>query len=854
MNPTNVKLNVIPSLVSSLCFWMAILFLLPSKLLLAQTTSPEVSAYQVETPISVDGQLDEEAWQQAEPVSDFRQFEPREGDAASQRTEVRVLYGAGNIYIGAILYDEQPEQIEQTLGRRDEYNRADWFTVSIDSYFDRRTAYSFGVNAAGVQFDAFRTGGGGGPTPGMDTSWDAVWYSSVQVTDQGWIVEMQIPYSMLRFSEEELQTWGIHFSRRIPRQGEESEWPLIPRTERENLVAQFGRLAEIRNIKPSPNIQVTPYSLGRLNTSESETNPGELATQSSMDVGGDIKIGLGPNVTMDATINPDFGQVESDPAVLNLTAFETFYDERRPFFLEGANIYEFSVGPGELLYTRRIGAEDPIIGATKVSGRTAKGLSFGVLGATTGDSFSPTRNSGVARMSQQLGDFSSAGGILTAFDGPNERGGGRIQSLSGGADWDLRMLDNQYGIEGFSAFTHRNWTTDQDAQTGFAGKVWMRKRQGVINGFAGVDIFSDQFNPNELGQLRENNFVATLSQIEYQINGGQPFGSFQRANVNLFGIQQFSYREKLDLGLNLDIGSEWMLESFQQFELEASFENIFGGYDLFETRGLGPWARPSSIEFASEFETDDRRNWEVEPEVAYTITGDGGRGYSLGLRADWDAGSRLSLSGNLEGEWENNVTAWVSNESFRRIGEEWQIGQQSTSPEQLDNDEYVTFEDEGMLSNILLDMDPYDTDQYYVPVFGGRDTRSLDFTLRGTVTFTPDLSLQLYSQLFLARGHFDKFRILENPDQLADFDPYPKRNDFTLNSLQSNVVLRWEYRPGSTLFLVWTQGRSQRDRQNPLAPQTPSPYNRSIGDRIGDTFDIFPQNVLLAKIKYTFLY
>lgn len=254
-------------------------------------------------------------------------------------------------------------------------------------------------------------------------------------------------------------------------------------------------------------------------------------------------------------------------------------------------------------------------------------------------------------MSQQLGDFSSAGGMLTVFDGPNEQGGGRIQALSGGSDWDLRMLDNRYGIEGFSAFTHRNWTAeDRNAKTGFAGKVWMRKRQGVINGFAGVDIFSDQFNPNELGQLRENNFIATLSPIEYQVNGGQPFGAFQRANVNVFGLQQFSYQEKLDLGLNLDIGSQWILETFQQFEVGAWIENMFGGYDLYETRGLGPWASPSSIEFASEFVTDDRRNWEVEPEIAYTISGDGGWGYSMGLRL-----TGMPAAGYLcPGTWKGN--------------------------------------------------------------------------------------------------------------------------------------------------------------------------------------------------------
>ncbi len=857
MVSNNYKKNIKIFIEHILCLSVVVIYLPYFNLLFAQNSTPAVPAYRVEASITVDGRLDEEAWLQAEPVSDFRQFEPREGDPASQLTEVRVLYGGGNVYIGAILHDDQPEQIEQTLGRRDEFNRADWFLVSIDSYFDRRTAYSFGVNAAGVQFDAFRTGGGGGgPGPqGMDTSWDAVWYSSARVTDRGWIVEMRIPYSMLRFAGEEIQTWGIHFTRRIPRMGEESEWPLIPRTERENLIARFGRLTDIRNIKPRPNIQVIPYSVARLNTFEHDTRPDELATTTTMDIGGDIKIGLGPNVTLDATINPDFGQVESDPAVLNLTAFETFFEERRPFFIEGFNTYQFSVGPGELLYTRRIGANDPIIGATKVTGRTADGLSFGVLGATTGNNFSPSRNSGVARMSQQIGEFSSSGGILTGYDEPNKDGPGRLQAVSGGADWDLRLLDNRYGIEGFTAFTHRNWTAEnRNSQTGFAGKVWLRKRQGIISGFTGLDVFSDRFDPNDLGQLRENNFIASLTRAEYQINGGQPFGVFQRANIDIFGIQQFSYREKLNLGLSLDIGSQWLLESFQQFEVGASTENMFGGYDLFETRGLGPWARPSTIEFEAEFETDDRRNWEVEPEIGYSITGDGGRGHSLGLRADWDAGTRLSLSGNLEGEWENNVTAWVSNESFRRTDAEWMIGRQSAPPDQLTPDDYVSFDDGGMLDNILANVEPVNENQYYVPVFGARDTQSLDFTLRSTITFTPDLSLQVYSQLFLARGHFEEFRILQNRDDLANFDPYPKRSDFTLNSFQSNVVLRWEYLPGSTLFLVWTQGRSERVQQNPLAPRTPSPYNRSIGDRIGDAFDIFPQNTFLIKVKYTFLY
>ncbi|MEX0769944.1 MAG: DUF5916 domain-containing protein [Balneolaceae bacterium] len=850
-----VNISYFITTVSALYFSLLILLFSPG-LLYAQET-PSVAAYKINSSIQIDGRLDEEAWEEAERVTDFLQFEPDEGASPSQPTDVRILYGEGNLYIGATLYDENPAAIERTLGRRDEYNRADWFIVSIDSYFDRQNAFSFGVNAAGIQYDGLRSGSGGnfGPgIPGIDTSWDAVWYSEIQVTDEGWVVEIQIPYSMLRFPESELQTWGIHFMRRIPRLGEESEWPMVPRTHRDNLIARFGLLTDISDIEPRPNIQVRPYTVSRLNTSESNTDPGELATDATLDVGGDVKIGLGPNITLDATINPDFGQIESDPAVLNLTAFETFFEEQRPFFIEGIQIYEFSVGPGELLYTRRIGAQNPIIGAAKVSGRTERGLSFGVLGATTGDNFNPSRNYGVTRMSQQIGDYSSAGGIMTLYDSPYDIGEGRRQSFTGGADWDLRFADNGYGIEGFASYTHRTLTSDESSETGFAGKMWTRKRQGIWTGFAGVDIFSDQYNPNDLGQLRRNNMIVTLSRIEHQINGSRPFGPFQRADASVFGVQQFSYDGGLNLGLELDFRTNWTFRTFQSMEASLGLENMFGGYDLFETRGLGPWASPSSVRFGVEYETDSRKSWEVEPEVAGTFYGDGGRGYEIGLRGNWDIGSRLSLSGNLEGEWEKGVTAWTANETFRNTGSGWLIGRHSASPEDLNPQDYEPFDDEGRLAPVLAETEPYDDNLYFVPVFGERDTRSLDLTLRSTVTFTRNLSLQVYSQMFLARGRFDNFQIMQNRDDLAEFDSYPKRDEFSLNSLQSNVVLRWEYRPGSTVFLVWSHGRSGRDQLNPLAQAVSSPYDRLIGTQIGDTFDIFPENTFLIKVNYTFLY
>lgn len=838
-------------------FFIFITGILFSPLTLTAQDTRSVNAHPLNSSIRIDGHLDEDAWNQAEIVTDFRQFSPDEGSPATQQTEVRILYGEGGIYVGAIMYDDNPSQIEQTLGRRDDFNRADWFVVSFDSYFNRQNAYTFGVNAAGIQYDGIRSSGGFGGGPGLsgvDDSWDAVWYSDVRVTNEGWIVEMQIPYSMLRFPEIEVQTWGVHFTRRIPRFGELSEWPLVPRVERDNLIAQYGLLQEIRNIEPRPNIQVRPYMVSGFNTSENPTVPGEVVTDMNIDVGGDVKVGLGPNVTLDATINPDFGQVEADPAVLNLTAFETFFDEQRPFFVEGIEIYQFSVGRGDLVYTRRIGAEDPIIGATKLSGRTEKGLSFGVLGASTGDNFDPSRNYGVTRATQQIGDFSSFGGILTFYDSPIKRRAGRRRTFTGGADWDLRFADNNFGFKGYTAFTHRRLSANDESQTGFAGRLLTEKRQGTWRGFVGTEMFSDEFNPNDLGQLRQNNFVVAIGRVEHQINGGRPFGAFQQADANGFIVQSFSYDKGLDTGLRINTGSNWTFRNFQSVEVGVSMDNIFGGYDLFETRGLGPWGKPLTAEFQLEYETDNRRTWQLSPEGSYTYHDDGGSGYMLGMRGNWNIGSRIDLFANIEGEWEKGVTAWTSNESFLSSGSDWLIGERSAPPSSLNNDEYRSFDDGGELDQILSGKEPFSDNAYYVPLFGQRDTRSLDFTLRSTVTFTRNLSLQIYNQFFLARGKYRNFKILQDRDTLAEFSSYPKRDEFSFNNFNSNIVLRWEYRPGSTIFLVWSQGRDDANQINPLSPFGPSPYERPIGTQISDTFNKIPNNSVLFKINYTFLY
>jgi len=815
--------------------------------------------------ITVDGLLNEEIWNQADPVSGFIQFEPSEGAPSSRSTEVRIIFGDNALFIGALMH-EAPDEIERALGRRDEYNRADWLLISIDSYFNRRNAYTFGISAAGVQLDGQRSGSdimgagseetGSAPElpPGLDVSWDAIWFSDVSVTSEGWVAELRIPYSMLRFPEAETQTWGIHFTRRIARLGEISEWPLIPRTERTNLVANYNRIIEINNLKPRKNIQIRPYIMASLNTSESSSAPGKTDYKSRYDAGGDLKFGLGPNVTLDMTINPDFGQIESDPAVLNLTAFETIYTEKRQFFIEGVDIFEFSIGPGTMFYSRRIGDHNPIIGAAKLSGRTAGRLSFGLLGASTGEDFNPENNYGLVRVSQQLGSYSSIGGMASALINTSDEEEGNLQSFAGGLDWDLRNKNNKFGISGMTALTYRDHRiAGLESETGYSGRLELSKRQGTINGLFALLFYSDKFNPNDLGQLQESNFYEVMTRWNYEINKGKPFSFFQRATTGLFALQRFSFDNWLDLGDMIELESEWTTNNFSMIRLGADLSNVFSGYDIYETRGLGPWKRPYDFRFFIEYTTDQRRNWKLIPSFDYELIGKQGLEIALRLQGSWNIGNRLTLTGGISGESETKVPAWASNESFMLLNGSLYIGNRSVHPGLLTVDEYIPLTGNTELISSFDVIQPYSGNLYYLPVFGNRDTRALDMTLRSSFSFSPDLSLQFYGQFFLANGIYRDFQMLATRDELVDIEDYPKQLDFSLKSLVTNLVMRWEYLPGSTIYVVWSHGRNRNDFISPLPPRDESHYHRPFGRHVSDMFDIFPEHAFIIKLSYTFL-
>jgi len=806
-----------------------------------------LSASYVSEDIQVDGLLNEQAWIDAAVATGFTQFSPDEGGLATQQTEVRILYGKSQVFISAFLKDDEPESIRRTLGRRDEFNQADWFIASIDSYFDRKTAYNFAVNAAGVQADGIYTGirrPGGGTGFDFDTSWDAVWESAVRRTPEGWTVEMRIPFTMLRFSDSANQRWGINFRRVIPRLGEISDWVLIPRAERSSgTVAQYGILEGIEEIRPRRNVQVSPYTVGNA------TRDGEESSSSfTADVGADLKVGLSSNMTLDATINPDFGQVEADPAELNLTAFETFFPEKRPFFTEGVAVFNFNVvRGGSLLYTRRVGSQAGVLGAAKLSGRTSKGLDFGAFGASTGENFNPENTYGVARVRQRIGELSNLGGIATFYNSIDG-----ILSYTGGTDWDLRFLNNQYSFNGQISGTHR--TEDGDPEQGFAFTAGIDRQRNIWNFSTDLAVISDGYNPNDIGRLRQNNYVNISGGVSHQINGGAPFGPFRRASAFLFAGGGFSYDQRLHNGFGLFLFSDWSLRGYQEIELNLFTDYIFGGYNEFETRGLDARARPLQMEFDLEFRTDTRRKWVFEPSLEGMLYADGGVSLAPELELQWSATPKLNLSIEATISQEQNTKEWAANESLSYVGNTLQIGTESNE-DPSDTEFWHSIGNRPDLDRIFA-MRGYweDGQNYYVPIFGKRNTRAADITFRAGLTLSPSLSIQFYGQLFAARGQYTNFEVLQDRDTLVPVSSWPKHYDFAFSRFQTNTVARWEYRPGSVLYVVWSQSRSSDDDDPGLLNMgVPSPFDQSTSRQLRDTFDLPATNVLLIKLSYKFL-
>ncbi|MDT0633273.1 DUF5916 domain-containing protein [Rubrivirga litoralis] len=807
---------------------------------------PVVTAAPAGEGLRVDGVLDEAAWDAAEVATGFVQYEPNEGAPATERTEVRVLRAADGLVVGARMFTADPSRIRQTLSRRDNTGGADAFVVSLDSYNDDRTAYVFGVTAAGVRFDGTIEG------RREDRSWDAVWESAVRVGPDGWTAELRIPYSQLRYTEG-TASWGVNFQRVMPASGEDAYWAPVTRAEAEGGIVQlFGTLDGVGGLAPRPVLQAAPYTLARAARTEDPDRPGTGAESVEANLGADLKVGLGSNVILDATVNPDFGQVDADPAQLNLSTFERFLSERRPFFLEGTQIFDLTVGGGDgaLLYTRRVGGESPIIAAAKVTGRTGGGLSFGALGSATGGDFRPGRFYGAGRLKQELPRRSYVGGGLTAYGTRPDNGDGRTLAVAGAADWALRT--GGWVFEGTAAGTARD--ADDGRVGGGAVYLGFDREEGYLTPGFGLRAYTAGVRLDDVGRFRQTDLLQARAGTSYLVNEGRPVGPFRRLRGSVYGSQTWRLADRTNRGADLSFFARADFPGFQELSVSVDLDGL-GGLDVREARGLGDVRNVARGGLRVSYETDSRRRYQVEVDVGGSLGADGARGFSAGLEVDWAVSDRLSLDVEASGGWTDGRQAWAANEAFVQTPAGLFVGAQADVPEALVDGDLVPFPG-GV--GLVAGLAPYDAaplqvagTAFYVPLFGLRDTREAEATLRGQYIVSPTLSLQAFGQLFAARGRYRDLSVLAGPDDLRPASGFPKRRDFAFSAFTGNAVLRWEYRLGSALYVVWSQGRrSEQFEEALLAAAPPSPFETGTGGQFADTFGAFPDDVVLVKLSY----
>lgn len=790
--------------------------------------SPKViHATRADSSIVFDGLLHDWLWQTSMPVEDFTQFYPEEGNAPTERTSVRILFDDKAMYVGVICYDSDPRGIVSQLTRRDRTSEADRFTVQIDSYHDHQTAFVFSVNVAGVQSDGLLSQDGNV----YDLSYDAVWRVQTARHREGWSAEFEIPYNAIRFSQQENNAyrWGINFRRYISRKHETDEWVMVPSTER-LLISRWGHVDGIVRITPPLNLSLIPYVSGTA-TFETEAPYRPYKSDRSGRAGLDLKYGMSRNFTVDAAFNPDFGQVEVDQAILNLTVFETLYPEKRPFFIEDSQVFEFGAAvdntPLTLFYSRRIGqrpfgsffvpppaggtVEDnplttTILGAAKVTGHSESGLSLGLLTTVTDEENAVLKDSAgretkirteprgsynVVRIKQEFGDNSWFGGIATLAGRKNT-----LPAFSGGFDWNLRFADGEYTLDGYFAGVHSSST--RNIPDGSAGRVLFSKIAAEHWYYtASYNFYSANFNSNDIGYFAQPRYHGGYVQLLYRESKGE--GWFRRSSFSLVPEVRWNWNAiRTGAFVDAKFTADWT--NFWRTTLRYTLNDH--AYDDDERGIIGLYLRPVNHLFRWEQTTDERKPVSVSLTTEYKFDEKNKTSFSTLL------GVTIRPASNIE------LTPLFYFEKTRA-------------------------EETGVLSSGRIASDT-STNGIRYSLFGERDVDEIDLALRGIITFTRTLSLQFYSQILLARGRYDNFRLLEGSETLTRLPNQNLPYDFNLAIFDANVLLRWEFLPGSTLYLVWTQSRGDDSGD----------YTTDFGPRLRETFKLPHDDAVLLKVSY----
>lgn len=856
--------------------------------------APSIRALRATEVITVDGVLQEQIWQRA-GFSDFKQKRPFEGEAPSQRTEVWVAYDDEALYVAARMYDTAPDSIMRMLARRDQDPTADWFAFYVDPYHDHRTGNYFSLSVSGSVVDGTLYN-----DDWDDNSWDGVWEGKSHIDDKGWTAEMRIPFSQLRFKQQDAYVWGVNFRRSIGRFYERDFVVYTPNKE-SGFVSRFLDLVGLEHITPARGIEVLPYVTTRAEFLHAQANdPFNSGSKYLPGLGADFKMGLGSNLTLDGTINPDFGQVEVDPAVVNLSDVETFYQEKRPFFIEGANTFSFGQGGSNdfwgfnwgnpnFFYSRRIGrapqgglpshdyAEVPtgvhILGAGKLTGKIIDGWNVGMVHAVTSREYAnlesegvrstaeiePLTYYGIARAQRDFNDGRQGFGLITTLTSRSLTDAALRDQLNSSAfvvgmdGWTFLDSDKSYVITGWGGLTNvhgsvahmtvlqrssRHYFQRPDAKrfqvdsaatsmTGYAGRFTLNKQKGSVLLNAAIGFIDPRFEINDLG------FIWRTDVVNYHIAGGHkwtdPTSWYNSINLMFaaFGSTNFD-GDKIWSGYWTS--SNWTLPSFYSMRLAYAYNPY--SYDARGTRGGPVMLNPIGWEVDLSFGSDSRKSIVVE---------------MFGMLYQGGGGKQVRGEVNIQFKPMPNLSVTVGPSLNRNKSEAQWVGSY--------------------------------TDPTAARTFGTRyvfadfNQTELSATIRLDWTFTPELSLQLFAQPLISSGAYTNLKSFLAPrtfdfqsygangstiKAVHDVDggisgfevdadgqgpsaPYAFGNpDFSFKSLRGNAVLRWEFRPGSALYLVWTQSRSDSETLGEFQ------FNRSFSR----LWQAKPDNIFMLKFTY----
>jgi hypothetical protein len=829
-------------------------------------------------PPVIDGRLDDEAWHtQGEWAGNYTQNMPIEGAPPTEQTELKILYDDRNLYFAIRAYDD-PDKIHVYPGRRDDFGEyaVDVVGICFDSYNDKRTGFEFDLTAGGGKIDLVL---GNGELE-WDTTWDAVWDGKVAHDAKGWTAEFRIPLNQLRYGKQKEQVWGMHAWRWLTRNKEESQWQLIPR-QNTGRMYQLGELHGIRDLPPSRHVELLPHLVGK--AASGPSFPGE-GTEGSGTVGLDAKLGLTTNFTLDATVNPDFGQVEADPSVLNLTAYETFYEEKRPFFLEGRKILKFDTeDEDQLFYSRRVGQppslqppagpdetvrapeSTTILGAIKVTGKTNDGLSVAVLQSFTQKEHAEV-SSPAATFNPVVEPFGSytAARVQKDWNKGNTILGGMVtsthrwisdpslaflptQAWSGGVDF-VHYFDDRFWVldakvvgshvegdrEAIHALetnpvhyyqrpdaTHLGVDESATSLAGHGGSVrFGTSGKGRFRATSHFHWYSPGLDLNDVGYLRQADVKA--NQVFLGWSESKPKGifreySFQGSREDQWDFGGLHTKGTTGLDANAAFENKWGVTGQVAYNQLVDTRGLFGGPALRSSDFWTTWLRVSS-------DNARRLSLAVKAEHDWTLEGDT-VGNSLAVEASFRPSGRLTFSATgtylrLEDDLQYVGTVETAD------GTRWMLGR---------NNEHLW-----------------------------------NFTFRINLAITPDLTVTYYGSPFIASSRFTNIRkatdtlspVYENrfyrfgPDEIAYSEPgneylideaggpsYALPNpDFSIREFRSNLVARWEYKPGSALYVVWQQGRSGYE-----------PYsNDSFHDNWRALWSTPRDNVFLVKLSYWF--